>query len=178
MKHIRKYLIGLVLISLLLVNVNLSFNASLVTNTVEAHPGRTDSSGGHKDNKNKSGLGYYHYHCSGNPAHLHNNGVCPYDNTATPSPTAKPKATPTVKLKATPTPKPTTTPTKKPTKVENTKNKADKQSSKSTVYITETGTKYHKEGCSYLKKSKIKTTLKDAKDKGLEPCSRCKPPIE
>ncbi len=27
-----------------------------------AHSGRTDSSGGHKDNKNKSGLGYYHYH--------------------------------------------------------------------------------------------------------------------
>lgn len=28
---------------------------------VEAHSGRTDSSGGHKDNKNKSGLGSYHY---------------------------------------------------------------------------------------------------------------------
>lgn len=44
----------------------------------EAHSGRTDSSGGHKDNKNKSGLGSYHYHCGGYPAHLHNNGVCPY----------------------------------------------------------------------------------------------------
>ncbi len=43
-----------------------------------AHSGRTDSSGGHKDNKNKSGLGYYHYHCGGYPAHLHNGGVCPY----------------------------------------------------------------------------------------------------
>jgi hypothetical protein len=48
------------------------------TITVEAHSGRTDSSGGHKDNKNKSGLGSYHYHCGGNPAHLHDNGVCPY----------------------------------------------------------------------------------------------------
>lgn len=46
-----------------------------------AHSGRTDSSGGHKDNKNKSGLGYYHYHCGGHPAHLHENGVCPYSNT-------------------------------------------------------------------------------------------------
>ena len=36
-----------------------------------AHGGRTDSSGGHKDNKNKSGLGGYHYHCGGYPAHLH-----------------------------------------------------------------------------------------------------------
>ena len=43
-----------------------------------AHSGRTDSSGGHKDNQNKSGLGSYHYHCGGNPPHLHDNGVCPY----------------------------------------------------------------------------------------------------
>lgn len=42
-----------------------------------AHSGRTDSSGGHKDNKNKSGLGYYHYHHGMGP-HLHSNGVCPY----------------------------------------------------------------------------------------------------
>lgn len=45
---------------------------------VAAHSGRTDSSGGHKDNKNKSGLGSYHYHCGGYPAHLHDGGVCPY----------------------------------------------------------------------------------------------------
>ena len=25
-----------------------------------------------------SGLGSYHYHCGGYPAHLHTNGVCPY----------------------------------------------------------------------------------------------------
>lgn len=43
-----------------------------------AHGGRTDGSGGHKDNKNKSGLGSYHYHCGGHPAHLHSGGVCPY----------------------------------------------------------------------------------------------------
>ena len=28
----------------------------------EAHPGRTDANGGHRDNKNVSGLGSYHYH--------------------------------------------------------------------------------------------------------------------
>lgn len=47
----------------------------------EAHSGRTDSGGGHKDNKNKSGLGSYHYHCGGYSAHLHENGVCPYQST-------------------------------------------------------------------------------------------------
>lgn len=46
--------------------------------SVFAHGGRTDASGGHKDNKNKSGLGSYHYHCGGHPAHLHPGGVCPY----------------------------------------------------------------------------------------------------
>ena len=43
--------------------------------SVYAHPGRTDSNGGHHDYKNKSGLGSYHYHCGGYPAHLHPNGV-------------------------------------------------------------------------------------------------------
>lgn len=43
-----------------------------------AHPGRTDSRGGHKDNKNASGLGSYHYHCGGHPPHLHEGGICPY----------------------------------------------------------------------------------------------------
>jgi hypothetical protein len=44
-----------------------------------AHSGRTDSSGGHKDNKNASGLGAYHYH-HGYKAHLHSDGLCPYDS--------------------------------------------------------------------------------------------------
>lgn len=49
----------------------------------EAHSGRTDSNGGHKDNKNKSGLGSYHYHCGGYPAHQHSGGVCPYAGNGT-----------------------------------------------------------------------------------------------
>ncbi|MDD3205285.1 MAG: YHYH domain-containing protein [Lachnospiraceae bacterium] len=71
--------------------------ATLPTNTwsatvlqVEAHSGRTDASGGHHDYKNKSGLGSYHYHCGGHPAHLHTNGVCPYASaTATQSTTSE-----------------------------------------------------------------------------------------
>lgn len=64
--------------------------ALCVTSIAFAHSGRTDSSGGHRDNRNMSGLGYYHYHCGGYPAHLHSNGVCPYQgggNTTTPKPT-------------------------------------------------------------------------------------------
>ncbi len=49
-----------------------------------AHSGRTDSSGGHRDNKNKSGLGSYHYHHGYGP-HLHTGGKCPYDTTTSTS---------------------------------------------------------------------------------------------
>ena len=51
----------------------------LVSSNTFAHPGKTDSNGGHKDSKNISGFGKYHYH-HGNEAHLHNNGLCPFDN--------------------------------------------------------------------------------------------------
>lgn len=50
----------------------------VLTMAVSAHSGRTDSNGGHKDNNNVSGLGDYHYHCGGYPAHLHTKGYCPY----------------------------------------------------------------------------------------------------
>lgn len=63
-----------IVVSILLV-FTLVFSSAVST---FAHSGRTDSSGGHKDNKNKSGLGSYHYHCGGYPAHLHSGGYCPY----------------------------------------------------------------------------------------------------
>jgi hypothetical protein len=44
-----------------------------------------------------------------------------------------------------------------------------------TVYVTKTGTKYHRAGCSYLRRSAIATTLKAAKAR-YTPCSRCHPP--
>lgn len=66
----RKLLIGILMMTIIIC-------ASLST---FAHSGRTDSSGGHKDNKNASGLGSYHYHCGGYPAHLHTNGICPYSS--------------------------------------------------------------------------------------------------
>lgn len=51
-------------------------------NYTYAHSGRTDANGGHRDNNNKSGLGSYHYHCGGHPAHLHTNEVCPYSSSS------------------------------------------------------------------------------------------------
>ena len=48
--------------------------------------------------------------------------------------------------------------------------------SSTTVYVTNTGTKYHRDGCKYLAKSKIAISLADAKAQGYGPCSVCKPP--
>lgn len=45
-----------------------------------------------------------------------------------------------------------------------------------TVYITKTGSKYHRGSCSYLRRSKIPISLKDACARGYTPCSRCNPP--
>lgn len=42
--------------------------------SASAHPGNTDSKGGHYDRS----TGVYHYH-HGYSAHFHTNGVCPYD---------------------------------------------------------------------------------------------------
>ena len=50
------------------------FLIPIISFSVYAHPGRTDSRGGHY---NRS-TGEYHYH-HGYPAHQHPDGVCPYD---------------------------------------------------------------------------------------------------
>lgn len=71
----------------------ISMSILLLTQTaIFAHSGRTDSKGGHKDNKNKSGLGSYHYHCGGYPAHLHKNGVCPYKSSSSSSKSSSKKS--------------------------------------------------------------------------------------
>lgn len=76
MKVMKK--IMAVFIACLTITLAVPAQIDCVVLTVEAHSGRTDKYGGHKDNKNVSGLGSYHYHCGGNPAHLHENGFCPY----------------------------------------------------------------------------------------------------
>ncbi len=53
---------------------------------------------------------------------------------------------------------------------------ADEAPAPQTLYITETGEKYHLESCGNLSRSKIETTLEDAVKYGYEPCKTCKPP--
>ena len=47
------------------------------------------------------------------------------------------------------------------------------ESNSQTVYITATGSKYHRDGCQYLRKSQIPISLSDAKARGYTPCSKC-----
>ncbi len=58
--------------SLILMSIVIIILGSCVA--VFAHPGKTDSDGGHFDRS----TGEYHYH-HGYPAHQHENGTCPYD---------------------------------------------------------------------------------------------------
>ncbi len=64
----------------IIINLLIVMSVISISISAYAHSGRTDANGGHRDNKNKSGLGSYHYHCGGYPAHLHTNGVCPYSS--------------------------------------------------------------------------------------------------
>jgi micrococcal nuclease len=44
-----------------------------------------------------------------------------------------------------------------------------------TIDLTATGKKFHRDGCTYLSKSNIPTTVADAVARGYEPCLRCRP---
>lgn len=68
------------------------------------------------------------------------------------------------------TPPPTPTPTPDPTPTPTPETPVDY-----TVYKTNTGTKYHRDGCSYLSKSKIAIMKSTAIAQGLTPCSKCNP---
>jgi hypothetical protein len=44
------------------------------------------------------------------------------------------------------------------------------------VFITKTGEKYHRDGCSSLRRSRIAVSLKEAVGRRFGACKICKPP--
>lgn len=54
-----------------------------------------------------------------------------------------------------------------------TEQQAAQNEQSQTVYITNTGSKYHRSGCQYLKKSQIGISLNDATARGYTACSKC-----
>ena len=113
----------------------------------------------------------------------------------TPEPTATPTIAPTPTPTTAPTPIPTTAPTPIPTptptpvvsqetsaqssnaKSENTVSSGTSASSSSgeTVYVGDTGNKYHRASCSTLKGNGHAISLDKALAEGREACKRCKP---
>ena len=103
MKRSKVKIVSILLIALSVISIGINVNA---------HSGRTDANGGHRDNKNKSGLGSYHYHCGGHPAHLHTNGICPYaSNSSSKSRTSSSSSSSTSNSKTSTSATTTTTPT-------------------------------------------------------------------
>lgn len=103
-------------LSALFIASTLVFGSVAPTTLVDAHSGRTDAQGGHKDNKNVSGLGSYHYH-HGYSAHLHKNGKCPYKKTTVKKTTTKKASTKKKSTKKASTKKATTKSSVKKTSV-------------------------------------------------------------
>ena len=134
---------------------------SLILYSAFSHSGRTDGSGGHHNRK----TGEYHYHGGG-------------------------RARPT-----TPIQRPSTTPKKDPPKIQEAVEhdismlrrdikllreeiallRKEIKMLQSTVYITNTGKKYHQEDCRFLEYSKNSIPLAEAREK-YDPCKVCKPP--
>lgn len=50
------------------------------------------------------------------------------------------------------------------------------QNKEQTVFITRTGRKYHRAGCSYLAYSRYPLSLKEAQQRGYGPCKAWHPP--
>jgi competence protein ComEC len=77
---------------------------------------------------------------------------------------------------STPSAKPTETQVPPPIKPTPSQTETNNEDQSITVYVTDTGSKYHTANCKYLKKSKHAISLDGAKAEGYEPCSVCNPP--
>ena len=139
---------------------------------VFSHSGRTDSSGGHYNRK----TGTYHYH--GTPK----SPTSTYSRT-TPSSGAQNSTVQSSGVQSSEIAELTSEMRRLRAAVEALDASVQKlvtgagetpPDTASTVYITRTGSKYHRDGCRYLRSSKISIALPDAK-RQYSPCSVCNP---
>lgn len=61
------------------------------------------------------------------------------------------------------------------TEQDSSENEMDEMQNEEEVYVTASGSKYHKEGCSYLNGDYSAVSLERAIEEGYTPCSRCYP---
>lgn len=65
--------------------------------------------------------------------------------------------------------------TSKPHNSHNSNNSYNSDTIGATVYITNTGSKYHRDGCRYLRSSQIAISESNALSQGFDPCKVCRP---
>ena len=145
---------------------------SLILYSAFSHSGRTDSSGGHYNRK----TGTYHYH--GTPK----SSTSTYSRT-TPSSGAQNSTVQSSSVQSSEIAELANEMRRLRAAVEALDASVQKLVTRageaspdtaSTVYITRTGSKYHRDGCRYLRSSKIPIALPDAK-RQYSPCSVCNP---
>ena len=93
-----------------------------------------------------------------------------------PEPEPEPAPEPAPETVPEPAPEPTPEPTPEPAPEPTPEPPAEKEPVETIVYVTETGTKYHRGTCRHLAKSKIEMPLSRAMS-NYSPCGTCKPPV-
>lgn len=68
--------------------------------------------------------------------------------------------------------------TEQNTETQETSTSDEEAQTETIVYITETGSKYHRSNCRHLADSKSEISLSDAVAQGYEPCGTCNPPTK
>ena len=91
----------------------------------------------------------------------------------TPKPTAAPTVAPTLIPTSVPTAVPTSAPTAEPKNTAVYNESGSNSDTDDTVYITNTGRKYHRSGCRYLRESREGISLSKAEARGYTPCKVC-----
>lgn len=91
----------------------------------------------------------------------------------TPKPTAAPTVAPTPIPTSVPTAVPTSAPTAEPNNTAVYNESGSNSDTDDTVYITNTGRKYHRSGCRYLRESREGISLSKAEARGYTPCKVC-----
>ena len=150
----------------------IAMTASLILYSAFSHSGRTDSSGGHYNHK----TGIYHYHGTPKSPTSTNYRTTPSSGTQSSAVQSGTVQSSEIAELASEMKRLRASVEALDASVQKLVERAGgaPADTASTVYITRTGAKYHRDGCRYLSKSKSPISLTDAK-RGYSPCSVCNP---
>lgn len=131
-----------------------------ITNALFAHGGGIDAFGGHNDRKN-GGYHFNHGPLAGKAFSSKFEAIGALQKASKASDESRSSSVASAASRANLAPPRTIS------------EKGTSQKKSAVVYITRTGKKYHREGCSSLRLSAIEMNLSDAEDRGYTACLRC-----